>query len=178
MLHKFTVVSILMVATLGFGLKSFATIPEAINDSAITAAVKAKMITDKQVSALNIKVETEKSVVSLAGKVPSDQSFNRAIEITCSISGVKDVNTTKLEIHEKSHPIDDAIITAKVKGMFAREKIFGEKPISLAKIHVETKNGIVLLTGKVEDAAQIETAKNLAMEVKAVKGVESSLAVE
>lgn len=64
---------------------------EYIDDSAITAKVKAKLVKDKQTSALAIKVVTYKGVVQLSGFANSATEKMRAGELAESVSGVKSV---------------------------------------------------------------------------------------
>lgn len=62
-----------------------------MDDAGITAKVKTKFMTDKQVSALNVKVETKQSVVYLTGEAKTDIEKQRATELAMSVAGVKDV---------------------------------------------------------------------------------------
>ena len=64
-----------------------------IDDSVITARVKAAFVKDKEVSALDVSVETDKGIVLLSGFVESELQVRRAYEIAASISGVKDVKS-------------------------------------------------------------------------------------
>lgn len=62
-----------------------------MDDAGITTKVKTKYLTDKMVSALNVKVETKQGVVYLSGEAKSDTEKQRATELAMSIEGVKDV---------------------------------------------------------------------------------------
>jgi hyperosmotically inducible protein len=62
-----------------------------LDDSAITAKVKSAFMADREVSALNIKVETNNGVVQLSGFAGSKQEVERAVELTRNIQGVKSV---------------------------------------------------------------------------------------
>jgi osmotically-inducible protein OsmY len=64
---------------------------EYIDDSAITTKVKAKLVEDKAVSALDIHVETFKGVVQLSGFAKSNAVKRRAVELAQSVPGVKEV---------------------------------------------------------------------------------------
>lgn len=65
---------------------------EVIKDSVITSKIKAKMATDKQVSAMRIKVETDKSgVVQLSGTAKSQAEVDRAVAIAREVEGVTSV---------------------------------------------------------------------------------------
>lgn len=149
-----------------------------IEDSAITAAVKAKFAADEIVSASNIHVETNKGTVSLKGDTKSHTEANRAVELAFSAPGVVEVDTSKLMVQGSNQPLTDALITAKVKGLYAREKLFGEKAISVSGIHVETNDGTVYLSGKVDNKTQAENAEKLAQSIKGVKTVKSTITVK
>lgn len=71
---------------------------EVIKDSVITSKIKAKMATDKQVSAMHIKVETDKSgVVQLSGTAKSQAEVDRAVAIAREVEGVTSVEN-KIQI--------------------------------------------------------------------------------
>jgi hyperosmotically inducible protein len=62
-----------------------------IDDTTITTKVKAKMVDDPAVSALNIKVETFKGTVQLSGFANNATEVNRAVQIARSTDGVQSV---------------------------------------------------------------------------------------
>ena len=64
---------------------------EYIDDSVITAKVKAALFEDPRTKATEIKVETFKGVVQLSGFVSSQDSANRAVELARGIGGVTGV---------------------------------------------------------------------------------------
>ena len=70
---------------------------ELIDDTVITTKVKAELLNDTNVSAMDIKVETFKGRVQLAGYVKSPQERQRAEGIARSVPGVKAV-TNKIEL--------------------------------------------------------------------------------
>jgi hyperosmotically inducible protein len=61
------------------------------DDSAITARVMAAFVADKEVSALDIKVETNNGVVLLSGFANSREGSERAVQIARNVEGVKSV---------------------------------------------------------------------------------------
>jgi hyperosmotically inducible protein len=85
--------------------------------------------------------------------------------------GVKDVDTSNLQVKKSSQPFTDLVITAKVKGAFIREKLFGVEDITPMSISVETNNGIVYLTGTAETKEQIDNAVKIARSISGVKNV-------
>lgn len=60
-----------------------------VKDSIITTKIKAAMAKDKQVSALNIKVDTDhKGVVTLSGKAKSREEADKAVLLAHRVEGV------------------------------------------------------------------------------------------
>lgn len=59
-----------------------------VDDSVITAKVKALLLKDPLVSAIAVSVETHKGTVLLSGFVPSPQHARRAAEIAAGVEGV------------------------------------------------------------------------------------------
>lgn len=71
----------------------------------------------------------------------------------------------------------DTAITTKIKGLYASEKVFGDKDISVFGVTVETKNSIVYLTGRVTSEDQANNAIKIAKSVKGVSKVIFNLKV-
>ncbi len=70
---------------------------EMVDDSVITTKVKSALLAQKEVSSLDISVETFKGRVLLAGFVKSPDERQRAEGIARSVTGVKEVSN-KLEV--------------------------------------------------------------------------------
>lgn len=64
---------------------------EYIDDSVITAKVKAAILNEPTLKVAEINVETFKGVVQLSGFVSSQAAANRAVEVARSVGGVKSV---------------------------------------------------------------------------------------
>jgi osmotically-inducible protein OsmY len=67
---------------------------EYVDDSVITATVKARLASDDFFKSFQISVETFKGVVQLSGFVNSQQVVDKAVEITKSVKGVKSVKNS------------------------------------------------------------------------------------
>ena len=65
-----------------------------IGDSVITAKVKAALVKDPAVKALEVSVTTDKGVVLLSGFVDNEKQAQRAQDIANSIAGVKSVKSS------------------------------------------------------------------------------------
>jgi hypothetical protein len=68
-----------------------ATVGTYIDDTAITAKVKAAFIKDDTVKATNVNVETYKGTVQLSGFAASGTAIERAVQLAGAVPGVKAV---------------------------------------------------------------------------------------
>ena len=64
---------------------------EVVDDSVITTKIKAEFAKDKQVSTMNIKVDTDKGMVKLSGNAKSKDEADKAASIAKSTKGVVSV---------------------------------------------------------------------------------------
>lgn len=175
---KFSSVCKFIVATLLATLLSaptFASPKSYVTDSVITSKIKGKIALDKSISVFNVGVTTNHGVVSLDGVVDSDSQAEALLQLAQETDGVKGINTDDLSVKNSRHPINDTIVTAKVKALFVQKHVFQGANVPLADIHVETTNGVVYLSGTVKSESQIKNATRLAKSVEGVKKVESRL---
>ncbi len=84
---------LLVIALIGgcAGSRTQESTGEYVDDSAITAKVKADILGDPSLKVFQISVETFKGVVQLSGFVNSPQAVSRAGEVASRVSGVKSV---------------------------------------------------------------------------------------
>lgn len=73
---------------------------EAIDDSMVTAKVKAALIADPTVKAHEVNVETREGVVQLSGFVDSNEAKTAAGDVAQRTSGVKDVKN-ELQVKQR-----------------------------------------------------------------------------
>lgn len=69
---------------------------EYIDDSVITAKVKAAIIQDQTLKATEVNVETFKGVVQLSGFVANSADIRKAVEVARGVRGVKSVRNDML----------------------------------------------------------------------------------
>lgn len=141
----------------------------AISDATITQLIIDKLVADPVTSSSNITVDTVDHIVTLRGNVKTKQEITSAVKNSESIKGVENVNSYIL-VKGSSQPLSDAVITAKIKGIYIRENLIARKWVSITDIHVETKNGVVYLSGRAV-SEQVYNAITLARSVKGVKNV-------
>lgn len=67
------------------------TVGTAIDDTAISAKVKAALAGDPDVKATDVQVETYRGTVQLSGFVDSPENIQRALDLTRRVDGVTDV---------------------------------------------------------------------------------------
>lgn len=147
-----------------------------VDNSAVTAKVKEKLLAEPGISSLKIEVATFKGVVQLTGFVTSADQKARAEQIAASVSGVQSVKNELVVLRKgetAGQYMDSAAITAKVKA-----KIAEDPNLSAFAIEVETQRGIVQLSGFVDTAAQRSAAGRVAHSVAGVKSVKNSLTVK
>lgn len=64
---------------------------EVIDDAAVTAKVKAALLAEKDVNALDIKVQTFNGTVQLSGFVDSQWQIDKAAQVAAAVNGVQRV---------------------------------------------------------------------------------------
>ena len=69
------------------------TIGETIDDATVTTRVKTALINAPNVGALAIDVDTFKGVVTLSGRVKSQDEAAKAVEVARTVGGVKEVKS-------------------------------------------------------------------------------------
>jgi len=149
---------------------------EQVDDTVTTAAVKAALIADPVTKAHQIDVETYKGTVQLNGFVDSAASKERATEVARNAKGVTAVRnnlTVQAADRSASAVVDDSAITAKVKAALA-----GDPRTKAHQVNVETREGVVQLSGFVDSSEAKSTAEELARAVDNVKSVDNELDVK
>jgi hyperosmotically inducible periplasmic protein len=153
-------------------------------DSVITGKVKAEMAVDPTVKAVQIEVSTSNGVVTLTGNLDSQAEKDRALEIARSAGGVTNVVDmlavrTSPESGDAPDPgrsvgehVDDALITAAVK-----TRLLEDPMVKGSKIDVDTRAGVVFLTGSVRSREESERAVEVARATDHVKDVKPNLVV-
>jgi hyperosmotically inducible protein len=76
-------------------------ISDATADARITGAIKAKLVASRDLSALNISVNTTGGVVTLSGSVSSPDDVGKAIVLAMGTEGVREVIST-LQVKPKA----------------------------------------------------------------------------
>ncbi len=148
---------------------------EVIDDNTINASVKAALIGNKTTKAHDINVETYKGVVQLSGFVDTPAERDEAALVAAGVDGVKNV-TNSIAVGGKTSmgtKLDDTVTTGRVKAA-----LMDAKDVKSGQINVETKSGIVQLSGFVDSQAMKDKAGAVAATVRGVKDVQNVLVVK
>ena len=142
---------------------------QSIDNAALQAKVKTKLMADDIVEGSTVNLETDNGVVQLGGFVDDESKAKRAAELVAGVEGVKKVdNQLHMKAGERTtgQAVDDGMITTKVKAKL------GEADMGTAMdVNVDTYNGVVLLTGFVETEETRKLAEKYVSEQEGVKKV-------
>jgi hyperosmotically inducible protein len=155
----------------------FAATATPVNDTVIQTKVSALFATDSSLKGLPLHVTSKKGDVFLQGQVNTNMQYERAVMLAESVHGVSNVETGSLKVKNSQQPIQDSLITAKVKGALLRDKIFTDKDIQYWPVHIETKNGVVYLAGSLKTKEQVANVIAIVKGVTGVRGVKDNMQV-
>jgi len=150
----------------------------AMSDGWLKTKVKAALLFHRSVSA-GTEVDVNDGVVTLRGMANSPAERDLTTEYAKDVEGVKRVDN-QMTVTSNANPkptmsqhIDDASITAQVK--FA---LLSHKSTSALRTHVETKDGIVMITGTAKSQPEIDLVTKLVRDVDGVTDVKNEMTVE
>ncbi|MDY0969782.1 molecular chaperone OsmY [Siccibacter turicensis] len=148
-----------------------------MDDSGITAKVKAALVDDETIKSTDISVKTDKKVVTLSGFVESQAQAEKAVAVAKKVEGVSSVSD-KLHVRDSKDEsvkgyAGDAATTSELKA-----KLLADDIVPSRMIKVETTDGVVQLSGTVENQAQSERAESIAKAIDGVKSVKNDLKVK
>jgi len=145
----------------------------AASDTWITTATKTRFLLSADVPALDINVDTHDGVVTLFGSVPNQQVKTKAEAEARKVSGVREVRN-QLQIVPKKAEED----TARKDDDIQRDVDRRLGKIEGADIDAEVSNGVVRLTGSVDDNADHFQALYAARATQGVRRVIDELKVQ
>jgi hyperosmotically inducible protein len=152
-------------------------IEQNLSDSVITTKITTMFARDPNLNPLKIKVSTTDGKVSLSGHVKNKEAFVKALKIASSIKGVRFIDAEDLEIRQVNTIFTDAYITAKVEAAVLKAKVLDDESIPLVGINASTKNGIVTLTGEVQNNKSLDIILKRVSAVQGVKQIISQIQI-
>ncbi|KQN58034.1 molecular chaperone OsmY [Erwinia sp. E602] len=148
-----------------------------MDDSGVTAKVKAALVDNEAIKSTDISVKTHDGVVTLSGFVTSQDQAELAVAAAKKVEGVKSVSD-KLHVKDSTKATasgyaGDAATTTEIKA-----KLLADDIVPSRNVKVETTNGVVQLSGSVKTEAQSERAEGIAKAIDGVKSVKNDLTVK
>ena len=145
-----------------------------MDDSTITAKVKAALVDHESIKSTDISVKTDQKVVTLSGFIESQAQAEEAVKVAKGVEGVTSVSD-KLHVRDSKETsvkgyAGDTAITSEVKA-----KLLADDIVPSRKVKVETTDGVVQLSGTVESQAQSDRAESIAKAIDGVKSVKNDL---
>jgi osmotically-inducible protein OsmY len=154
------------------------------SDPWITAKVQAKYFLDPDVKALDLDVTTRDGVVTLQGAVETEAERRHAVAIARNTDGVRDVrDDLRVGVDAPNEPrgtsgrgilagATDPWITTKIQS-----KYFLDADVKGHRIDVDTRDGVVTLSGTVASTTRRELAEQIARDTDGVTRVINRLTV-
>jgi hyperosmotically inducible protein len=148
---------------------------DVVDDNTINASVKAELASAENLEDSQIVVETYQGIVLLAGFLPSQAQKDKAGTIAKGVSNVKSVhNAIAIQAENTAgSKLDDTVTTGKVKAA-----LMDDKDVKSGQINVETKGGVVSLSGFVTGDKIKRRAVEVAKSVGGVKSVVDAMYVK
>ena len=145
------------------------------SDTWIRMKVQTMLVFHNQVSARKTDVTVKNGVVTLKGIAASSAQRDLTTEYAKNVEGVKSVtNSMKLAKAETlGDKIDDASITAQVKMTLVLHA-----STSAINTNVTTKDGVVMVSGIAQNAAEIELVTKLVEDVDGVLKIVNTMSIE
>lgn len=153
------------------------TFRDRVADSSLTATVKSKLLWNRNTSGLDISVTTRGGTVTLTGDVDSETSRDTAERLARGTDGVQSVDN-QLRVRgeaereegerEFADTVSDSWITAK-----ARSTLSFSRDVGASSISIETRDGVVHLSGDVSSDEEKRQAVALVSDLRGVRAVEA-----
>jgi osmotically-inducible protein OsmY len=161
-------------------LKVQGEIPDEHSDGWLSLKVKTALMFHRNVSSSRTEVSTKDGTVSLRGEASSLAQKELTSEYAQDVEGVKSVNnemtienTPSKQVETLDEKIDDASITAQIKA-----SLMVHRSTSALKTMVQTKEGVVTVSGVAKNAAEISLVTKLVGDIYGVVKVINNMTIE
>jgi len=154
--------------------------PTANSDAWLRDKVKVALLFHRSVSAVATEVDVKDGITTLRGEAASLAQKELTTEYAKDVEGVKNVinemtvsktpGKGRRTIGEK---IDDASITAQVN-----MTLLNHRSTSVLNTKVKTKRGVVTVSGKARNSAEMDLVTKLVNDINGVKGVKNRMTIE
>lgn len=151
-----------------------------VKDANVTAKVKSQLLWNSKTEGLNIDVDTDKGLVTLSGDVASVEEAKMAKKLAADTEGVRKVKNNLKVVSERTDAVSSSkkateTASAEVKDGWVTTRVKAallyDNRVDGTDIHVETAQGIVTLTGSVNNKNERDIAKQITHSIGGVKSV-------
>jgi len=159
--------------------------PTMNTDAWLITRVKSALMFHRNVNAAGTEVSAKDGTITLRGNVTNDAQKDLTGEYAKDVEGVKSVKNEMIvamkpgektmgeKVDAMGDSIDDASITALVK-----TTLLYHRSTSALKTTVETKDGVVTLTGKAGNSAVKDLTSKFVSDIHGVKKVINNMSIE
>jgi len=154
--------------------------PTANSDAWLRDKVKVALLFHRSVNARTTEVEVKDGIATLRGEAFSQSQKELTTEYAKDVDGIKDVkNEMTVSRTHKTSPrtvgekIDDASISAQVK-----MTLLNHRSTSVLNTKVKTKRGVVTVSGKAKNTAELDLVTKLITDIEGVKSVRNRMTIE
>lgn len=163
-----------------------------VQDATLTARVRSRLLWNQKTRGEGIAVDADRGEVTLAGDVSSEEARELAVEIartTQDVTAVHDElsvrpatetaeqdDDTADELRDRTEELGEAVSDAWITSRVKTTLLF-TTGIPGGAINVGTEDGVVTLSGRVDEAEQAEEAARIASETTGVKEVRNELRI-
>ena len=171
----------LVVINTVIGEKEQRTWSQRVQDRAVTAAVRGRMLGSGEFKGLKIGISTVNNVVTLFGVVPTEAHVESMVNIASNTKGVEDV-VNQLTIR----PRDDAYDAVRGTGRQISDEwlesrvstaIMLNRHLKMRELDVEVDDGICMLSGTVDSEEKRVLAEEVARNVQGITEVRNTITV-
>ena len=145
-------------------------------DAWIGVKVKTTLLSHRSVNGLGTRVDVRNGAVTLQGEASSAAQKELTTEYAQNVEGVdrviNDMSVRSSETPTLGERIDDASITAQVKMV-----LLYHRSTSALKTGVRTRDGLVSLSGKAQNASEIELVTKLVEDIHGVRDVQNHMTI-
>lgn len=152
--------------------------PAPQSDAWLTAKIKTMLLFHRSVRASKTQVESKGGAVTLRGRAENQAQKDLTAEYVRDVDGVKDVDNeltvakTGSKARKFDETMDDSSITAQVK-----LTLLFHRSTSAFNTHIESRDGVVTLTGSANNTAEKDLTEKIVADVKGVKSVNNRITV-
>jgi osmotically-inducible protein OsmY len=153
---------------------------ESVNDMTLNAAIRGRLLYNKELKGLKIGVSTEKGVVTLHGVVNTHFQKEHIEKVVMETRGVERV-INNLTVHERTPAAPIEAVTQKVSDEWVEKRVqtavVFNRHLNIRNLNVNVDNGLCILTGTVDTEEQRELAESLALSIAGVERVQNDIQV-